>query len=405
MSSWADIKIDGMVIHETKNHYFEWYFRKSERIIEDVPSAIYYDAPEYSPDEKTTIYQYRMAASTLRRRLALAGFNRQTLESEFNTQREQLIKDVEDMIEIAPVSEATRFLPVLKSSTLENWISRLKTIHERDLKRDLWGKEKQEAGDELLTFMLRTEAFFTDYPTAGDYNFPCLTLEGYSVALLEFITDTALCVQDVTELVMSGWTDSFSDLKEYQQEFTTFYLVFSAAIDDIESLLLLAPDNVALFRMLYAGVITAMETYLSDTLKKQVLSREAIKQRFVRNHDGFKEKKFSISTIFDKLSTIEDEIVVEIDKLSFHNLDRISGLYKSVLDTEFPSGRLAELRLAVDSRHDIVHRNGKNTQGKILVLTVIDVANLAVLVKEVIQYIDKQIKDGLLDDVDFGELQ
>lgn len=403
MSSWADITIDGMIVHETQNYYFEWYFRKSERVIESISSAIYYNAPEYSADETTTIYQYRMQASTLRRRLALAGFNRQALESEFSTQREQLIKDVEDMVEISPTSEAARFLPVLKASTLDDWISRLKTIHERKLECDLWGEEKREFGDDLLAFMLRIEVFFSEYPTAGGFSFPCLTLEGYAVALLEFLPDAAMCVQDVTELVGSGWTDSFNDLEEYLQEFTTFYQVFSAAIDDTKSLLLLAPDNATLVRMLFASIITAMETYLSDTLKKQVLSREAIKQRFVRNHDGFKDKKFSVATIFDKLSTLKDEIVAEIDKLNFHNLDRIPGLYKSVLDTEFPSHLLAELRLAVDSRHDIVHRNGKNTLGKPLELTVADVGNLAFLVQEVIKHIDKQVKDGLLDDGDLGE--
>jgi hypothetical protein len=400
MSSWADITIDGIVVHETQNHYFEWYFRKSERVIESIPTAVYYNDPEYSRNETTTIYQYRMLASTLRRRLALAGFNRQALESEFSTQSAQLIKDVVEMVEISPTSEAARFLPVLEASTLNDWISRLETIHGGKLKCDQWGEEKQEFGDELLTFMLRIEVFFSDYPSAGGYNFPCLTLESYAVALLEFLPDEAMCVQDVTELVASGWTDSFNDLEEYLQDFTTFYLVFSAAIDDTKSLLPLAPDNAALVRMLYASIISAMETYLSDTLKKQVLSREAIKQRFVRNHDGFKEKKFSVATIFDKLSTLKDEIVAEIDKLSFHNLDRIPGLYKSVLDTEFPSHLLAELRLAIDSRHDIVHRNGKNTLGKALVLTVADVGNLAQLVEEVIKHIDKQIKDGLLDDVD-----
>jgi hypothetical protein len=405
MSSYAHVKIDGMEIFSTQNYYYEWYFRKSERLIESMAAVTYYDDPEQPNDEIIKIYQYKISAASLRRRLNLAGFNRQSLENEFKTQRDQQIKDAEEMIEIDPEGDAARFLPILRSSNLDDWLDCLRIIHTRKLEVNFWGNKQEKYENELLTFMLLPDGFYTNHPTAGSYSFPYLSLEGFAVAVLEIVPETAECILDVTNLVDSGWTDAFNDLEEYQQEFTTFYHIFSASITDVKSLNALAPENITLVRMLYANVITAMETYLSDTLKKQVLSREAIKRRFVRSHDFFKDRKFAISTIFEKLADLKEEIITEIDRMSFHNLDKIPGLYRSVLDTEFPTHLLPELRKAINRRHDIVHRNGKSTDGHSIELTICDVEKLITLVDETVVYIDRQVKDGLLEEVDMKPLE
>src|SRR5690606_37457361 len=106
------------------------------------------------------------------------------------------------------------------------------------------------------------------------------------------------------------------------------------------------------------------ESYMSDTVKKQVLNREALRRRFVKNHPSF-VKNIKLSEIYEKLGTLEQEIIAEIDKISFHNMEKTPALFKAVLDTNFPSENMGLLIHAVDVRHDIVHRNGKNTKGKL----------------------------------------
>jgi len=398
MSSWTAIEIDGMKIVENQNHFDEWYFNKENRVIEMVFCTSYYGDPTWEPkEEQIKTYQYRMSALVLRRRLNLAGYNIENLEQEFSQQLNQQIKDADEMIKHAPIGDAARFLPVLKSSTLADWIKRLKVIHEKKLKVSYFNSEKTEYDDELLTLMLLGDVFFSDSPTAGYFNFPCLTIEGYATALLEFLPDSAECVQDVTELIHAGWSEEFEDLEEYQQEFTKFYKVFQTSVRDTAALMELDKKNSVLARILYASVITAMETYLADTFKKQVLNRPSIQRRFVRNHDVFKEKKITISSILDRIGMLKDEISSEIDKISFHNLDKIPGLYKAVLDTDFPKNKMANLHEAIRNRHDIVHRNGKSTLGHCLEVSMTDVETLIVLVNDVLKHIDKQIKDGLLD--------
>ncbi|EEZ3329219.1 hypothetical protein D1O90_005417, partial [Escherichia coli] len=214
--------------------------------------------------------------------------------------------------------------------------------------------------DSVLSLLVRSDGADDNFPPFHDTGFPCKTVESMVVACLEVMAPNVECVLDITDLIDGGWTDSFEDLIEYHKDFTTFYEVFATSLNDTRSLLSLAEENKTLARLLYANVITAMETYLSDTFKKQVINREAIKRRFVQSNDAFKEK-ITIQDIFRRMETLSEEIVQVIDQMSFHNIQKTSALFKSVLDTEFPTGKMKDLSLAVGIRHDVIHRNGKTT--------------------------------------------
>lgn len=208
---------------------------------------------------------------------------------------------------------------------------------------------------------------------------------------------------DVTALISGGWTNAFDDLVEYHQDFTTFYGIFKTSLEDITALAQVAPTNEALARLLYAGVITAMETYLSDTLRKQIFEKQAIKRRFVESHRKFKDEKFEFRDIYSRFDKMDRTITEALDEISFHNMLHVDELYAKVLLIEIPKSHLANLYPAVAIRHDIVHRNGKSLKGKSHEFTMSDVEKLLEDVDAAIQYIDKQVKDGLLENLDDNE--
>ncbi|RJG09040.1 hypothetical protein D3879_24820 [Pseudomonas cavernicola] len=90
MSSWTDIRLGGMSLIETQNHFNIWYFRKSERVLEKEPVT------------GDLIYKYVMSGATLRRRLELDGHNMASLQKEFDRQLAQMKRDCLDMIAIEP---------------------------------------------------------------------------------------------------------------------------------------------------------------------------------------------------------------------------------------------------------------------------------------------------------------
>lgn len=88
MGSYADIKINGHTLVEWKNTYDEWYFTKSDRA-RDIAQA----------DEVRDFIGYRTSVSTIRRRLQLAGYDRKSLERDFNETRELWIKEMKESLE------------------------------------------------------------------------------------------------------------------------------------------------------------------------------------------------------------------------------------------------------------------------------------------------------------------
>lgn len=407
MGSFAELTIGRYPISSTKNYYHQWYFRKKDRVIRTRPKAqrntLIWSAAEPSEQhEEETDYLYVCSGTMLRRRLELAGFNRETLEREFKECIASRIASREEMARQGHewAKDYALPIPILKASSLDDWLKALKKAVDERIPSWGWDDVKDKYSDPLLHLLFSHDEFM-DEPSIHDTGFPCTTLESMAVAMLEIMPAEVECVLDITDLIGGGWTDSFEDLIEYHQDHTTFYEVFATAIADTRSLIDFAPQNITLARLLFANVITAMETYLSDTLKKQVLTRVAINRRFVQTNEAFKEK-IVVQDIFRKLEGLNEEIVQVIDMMSFHNLDKTTGLYKSVLDTQFPSTTMAELKKAVEVRHDIIHRNGKTTQGKAIEVSMQDVVRLIEVVDTTIQHIDKQIKDGLLDD-DEGE--
>lgn len=409
MGSFAYVTVAGYPIYSSKNYFYEWFFKKSDRIIRSRLKAnrntlIWGEAERDERNEEETDYLYVVSAKTMKRRLALAGHNRELLQREFNESTASRIETITSLSDYEWAKEKIdSTLPIWRSTTLDQWLACLKVVIENGLTSWNWEHHKQNFTDQRICLLVKAD-YWSDEGIEHDTGFPCRSLEGLAVAILDFVPDDAECVLDVTDLIGGGWTDAFEDLIEYNKDFTTFYEVFDTAISDTRSLMSLSPENPTLARLLYANVITAMETYLSDTLKKQVLNHPAITRRFIETNDAFKEK-IPVSDIFKRLDNLNEELVKTIDMMSFHNLDKTTGIYKLVLDTHLPSDLLPSLKQAVENRHDIVHRNGKTVHGKSIVVTMDNVTNLITLVHKTIQHIDKQVKDGLLDDSDVEHIR
>lgn len=114
--------------------------------------------------------------------------------------------------------------------------------------------------------------------------------------------------------------------------------------------------------MLYANIITALETYLCDRFISIVQHNREFLLSFVENFKDFQKEKISLSSIFKEYESIETKTYDAIKDVLYHNLPKVSGIYCSSLDIEFPD--YVEIFKAVHVRHDLVHRGGKTKCGK-----------------------------------------
>ncbi|MFM5361680.1 HEPN/Toprim-associated domain-containing protein [Aeromonas veronii] len=405
MGSYADIKINGHILVEWKNTYDEWYFTKSDRAREIAQA-----------DEERDFIGYRAAVSTIRRRLQLAGYDRKSLEHDFNETRELWIKEMKESLDyysqvaaihneqydVHMASVIPKKLEVLRSTTLEQWIKHFpEALDKTDLSFDNFDDEVDVniPNKPLLSFMLSPLHGVPNHYHHGFSGaiFPCMQMESYAILLLDMCKDDDLCELDITDIVNGGWVDDFDDIEQVQSGETTFFKIFKKSIDEIQSIELNKATPV-LQRMIFSSVITAMEAYLTDTMKRHVLNRHAIKRRFVESYHSFKNLEIKGNDIFKYLDELDRKILFYLDRqISFHDIKNIKNLFEKVLDCKIPDDKLKTIGSYSQTRHDIVHRNGKSRHGDNVYISQEDITNLIGVIYEFVVDIDKQIIDGLLD--------
>lgn len=125
-------------------------------------------------------------------------------------------------------------------------------------------------------------------------------------------------------------------------------------------------DNLVSY-LLYANVITSLETYLADIFINTIFQNTLYLKKFVETYPKFKGKenahKFELCEIFTKYNKIEEIVTDEILGIIYHNLHTIKPMFKDTFGVQFPE-EMKDISKAIQIRHDIVHRNGKTKINK-----------------------------------------
>ncbi|MFM1662270.1 HEPN/Toprim-associated domain-containing protein [Aeromonas salmonicida] len=405
MSSHSEITINGHLLIDWGNTYHEWYFDKADRIREMA-----------KVDQERDFIGYRTTVATIRRRLHLAGYDNKSLERDFNETRELWIRDlvsnleyyskesitIKDDFDLFMESIIPKKIEVLRSTTINEWIQKFPMALEKShLSFDDYYNEIDVdiPDDPLLSFMLS--------PLHGIHNsnhhgftgsfFPCMQMESYALLLLGMSNDDDLCELEITDIVHGGWVDDFEDIEQLQEGRTYFYDVFESSIIEIHTIKYNTSTPI-LQRMIFSSIITAMEAYLSDTMKRNVLNRHAIKRRFVETYKSFSSDEIKGNNIFKYFDGLDQQIKFYLDReISFHDTKHIKTLYEGVLNCKLQKDKLALIRGYASTRHDIVHRNGRDRNGDIVDISSEDIGRLLDVVVDFVSDIDKQILDGLLE--------
>lgn len=186
--------------------------------------------------------------------------------------------------------------------------------------------------------------------------------------------------------------DIEEDMPE-EDNFDDFYYLkteIEKTLDKIDSI----PEDLQPFiiRLLYANAITYLETYLFETLKSQVFQNENSLRNFVEKYEPFNNEdsfKYRLANIFQVKDNLKSHVEKELNGLLYHNLPKIKNIYRTILDIDL--GEIKECCKAVKIRHDIIHRNGKDIEGKEHEITKEDVSRILNHVNKIKESIENQI--------------
>jgi len=167
-------------------------------------------------------------------------------------------------------------------------------------------------------------------------------------------------------------------------------VAYGASVTNVENLLNISVEAVvqqSLLRLLYANVITAMETYLSDLFISKVTSDPILFRRFIEKNKDFQNEKISLSELFRAHEGIEKRVKAYLTGLVWHRLEKVKALFEEVLEIQFPPD-LSALFKAILVRHDIVHRNGKSPDGVEHSITRQEILELISVVNQLVNHIE-----------------
>lgn len=144
-----------------------------------------------------------------------------------------------------------------------------------------------------------------------------------------------------------------------------FYDSFQNEISNVRQLNEILLESPALLivlkRQLYITAIGALETFLSETFINVTNESEDYFRNFVESFPNFKERKFQLNEIYGEYDKLRETAKKEMLEVIYHNLAKVRNMYSSTFKIEFPD--ISELSKAVNTRHDLVHRNGKTKEG------------------------------------------
>ena len=145
-------------------------------------------------------------------------------------------------------------------------------------------------------------------------------------------------------------------------------------------------------RMIFAQQISALEAFLADRLINRVIEDSEARARLLALDHDLLKAKYSLSEISAEPNFVTSRVRAHLRTIAYHNLPRVSILYKAAFDTDLLA-MLGEdkdrLFKAIELRHDCVHRNGRDKEGKRLdVFTKDYVSSVSSLIQGFVEKLD-----------------
>lgn len=225
-----------------------------------------------------------------------------------------------------------------------------------------------------------------------DYNFSISV--GYGDAFVDF---DDLSDEDILEIeeFSEDNQEYYDDQIEAILQSNAYYQIINKEIENLKELTKIDLRNSnlqnTLYRQIFSGTITCLEDYLSSTIINKVFQNEEYFRNFITTNPKIKDRKFSLNEIYDQMENLTNIVKQELIDIIYHDLPKVKNLYQDTLKIEFPS--IKDLMAIIKTRHDMVHRNGKNKEGIRIILSQENIEEVIQKVETFIIEIEGQLQN------------
>lgn len=215
----------------------------------------------------------------------------------------------------------------------------------------------------------------------------------FQVTIYNSMYDGEVDVEDVDEVYVE---EQYAEEDEDYYDYQLYKATHSETEDTLDAIEYLSSDVKSnLYRLLYANIISKLEAFLCDTIVKQVLSSDENKKKFLQTYEPLAEQKIPMKAIYSKYDALDNIIRTALKDIVYHNLKLVEKIYKNTLGIQIP--KVDAIDDAIQIRHHIVHRNGKDKDGNLVEISKEMVLELANTVSTFIYDIDNQLPNPALN--------
>ncbi|EHX9802385.1 hypothetical protein K1078_003847 [Salmonella enterica] len=149
-------------------------------------------------------------------------------------------------------------------------------------------------------------------------------------------------------------------------------------------------------KMKTSYIVTIMENCLSEMIKSIVLSHKRYLENAIKNINELKGKNVPLSELIDKKSSADKHVQDYLSDILYHRIPQVLEIYKAILQPkQYQRVHLKDINALMRLRHDIVHRNGKTTDGKTHTFNSTSLDTAFKVVEEFLTQMEKLISDAV----------
>jgi hypothetical protein len=139
-------------------------------------------------------------------------------------------------------------------------------------------------------------------------------------------------------------------------------------------------SNDTFCKMVYAHAVTILEVYLEDMIKALIISNNSFLENTIKNVKPFSDSKFKLSEISIEEDGIKKFVLLKLTDNLFHDIPKVIHIYSGLFEKKIIID-IDKICSVTATRHDIVHRNGKDKDGKELRINKFSALNAIEVVK------------------------
>jgi len=131
-------------------------------------------------------------------------------------------------------------------------------------------------------------------------------------------------------------------------------------------------------QLVYGAAIGALESFLWETVDYWVSTNDEVLRSVVTKIDALRVRPMTLGDLFTRQDALKAEVKGYLQHLVWHQWEKVAPLFHKGLDVKIPS--LKPFNEALEKRHHIVHRSGRDLDGQPVSISVEDIETLSALV-------------------------